>query len=256
MKLLKRYAVVVALSGCAGLDTGNAEVTSIKVAVSVGPGTPIDSTGAQFGIDTAFVNVRDVELYMPEGKSCADLPDLDSVIGSYTLTCDSDKLRARGPWRFDLISKTATPELPTIPVFPGTYQRIDVELEPDANDVTLEMTGVVPLNGQSTPYRMRLEFDARFRFEGTPIEANANAVAQALLTLDAAQWFQSIPIAECANEGELEFEDGVLIIEDGGDGCDGLEDKVRDHVGDSCSLDRDGDDDDDDHVDGPSEWPR
>lgn len=254
---MKRFVVVVALSGCAGLDTGNAVVTSIKVAVSVGPGTPVDSTGAQFGIDSAFVNVRDVELYLPAGMSCADIPDLDATIAPYTLTCDSEKIRARGPWRFDLLSKTATPELPTLSVLPGTYTRIDVELEPDDNDVTLEMTGVVPLNGQSTPYRMRLAFDERFRFEGTPIEATTNAVAQALLTLDATQWFQSVPIAECAAEGELEYEDGVLLIEDGGDGCEGLESKVRGHVGESCSLDRDdGDDDADDHVEGPEAYPR
>jgi hypothetical protein len=237
------------MSACAGLDTGNGDITAIEVALSVTSGSPVDSTGAAFTLQSARANVRYVELFLPAGTTCDMLTGLGSSGGGdYTVSCDGNKLQARGPWSVDLLTGIATPPMPEIPVLPGAYPRFDIRLEKGPDDLTLAVTGVAPLNGASTPFRLALGFDDEARFEGTTIVASEGAISQAVLKLDPTAWFAALPLSRCAEEGDLEFEDGVLVIEDGEDDCSEVEGAVRDAFKGSGDLrdrddDRHGDDD-------------
>ncbi len=243
-------------TGCAGLDTGNGDITSIEVALSVTSGAPVDSTGTAFTLDSARAYVRYVELFLPPGVTCDMLTGIGSSGGGdYTVSCDGDKIQARGPWSVDLLTGAATPPMPAIPVIPGTYPRFDIRLEKGPDDVTLAVTGVAPLNGTSTPFRLSLGFDEEARFEGTGIVASEGVISQAILKLDPTAWFATLPLSKCAEEGDLEFEDGVLVIEDGRDDCSEVEGAVKDAFKGSGDLrdrddDRHGDDGRDEREDG------
>lgn len=239
----------LALGACSGLDTGNAnDVTSIKVAVAVGPGSPIDQQGNTFTIETALANVRDVDLYLPDGATCDDLigaEGLDTVGGDHTVVCENDHVRARGPWLVDLVAKTSTPDLPEVPVLAGTYRRIDVRFDPGADGATIAVTGTFLIEGRAQPFAMTLDFSETLRFEGTDVVATRDAVAQALLTLDPSGWFASMPLAQCAADGDFPIEGGIVRFgedDDGGrgggddDACEEFDDRVRDGVRDGCEL--------------------
>lgn len=227
-------------SGCSGLDTGNAkEIGTVELALAVGPGAPVDASGVEFSLTAAFATVRHVELYLPAGASCAGLPGLSTTEGDHTVVCDGDKIRARGPWRIDLLARTATPPLPLVPVVTGTYRRIDVRFTKDEAGVTLGATGTVPLTLGAIPFLLELDFEEDVRFEGTDIVASEDAVAHALLALDPTGWFASLPLVLCAESGDLDIDDGVLVLEDGGGACAALEDTVEAAIAGSGALEDD-----------------
>lgn len=234
---------LASLPSCAGLDTGNAEVSTVQLALSAAPSPILDSSGATFGVTSARATVRHVDLYLPAGTTCTDVPGLVTDGGDYTVACDGDKIRARGPWTIDLLTGVATPALPTVPVVAGTYRRVDVRFDPGVDDLTLVIEGATTVTGASTPYRLALDFTDEVRFEGATFVASPDVVAQALLVLDPANWFAQLPLTQCAADGDLEREGGVLLIEDGKGACDKIEDQIVSAIGGSGRLEEDHDDD-------------
>lgn len=231
------------MTACAGLDTGNAEVSTVQLALSAAPSPILDASGATFGVTAARATVRHVDLYLPAGTDCTAVPGLVTGGADYTVACDGDKIRARGPWTIDLLTGVATPALPTVPVVAGTYRRVDVRFDPGADDLTLVIEGATTVSGASTPYRLALDFTDEIRFEGTTFVASPDVVAKALLVLDPATWFAQIPLTQCAADGDLESEDGVLLIEDGKGACDKIEDQIVGAIGGSGRLEDEHDDD-------------
>jgi hypothetical protein len=237
MKLVGLCAVAAGV-GCAGLDTGNAnDVATIKVALSAGPGQPVDANGTAFAVTKADATVERVDLYLPAGVSCAEVPGLGAAGSASKFTCESDKIRANGPWRVNLLTGAAVPAFPAVPVVEGTYRRIDVEFEDDDADLVLE--GTVPLNNQSVPFRFRGELDAEVRFEGAEVVARLDQAAQAILKLDPTGWFAGVPIAQCVADGDLEIVGGVLELADGDGACDDIEDLIEDALSGSGEIDDD-----------------
>lgn len=233
-------AVSSGFLGCAGLDTGNAGVTTIKVALSAGPGQPVDSSGTAFAVTKADATVERVDLYLPAGASCADVQGLGAAGSAVAFTCEGDKIRANGPWRVNLLSGAAVPAFPAVPVVAGTYRRIDVRFEDDDTDVILE--GTVPLNNQSVPFRFRGELDEEVRFEGADVVAIEKELSEAILKLDPTGWFAGVPIAQCVADGDLQIVGGVLELADGDGACDDIEDLIEDALSGSGEIDDDDDD--------------
>lgn len=239
MKNLLGLAAVAAGMGCAGLDTGNAGVTTIKVALSAGPGQPVDATGTAFAVTKADATVERVDLYLPAGASCADVQGLGVAGSAVAFTCEGDKIRANGPWRVNLLTGAAVPAFPEVPVVAGTYRRIDVRFDDDDTDLILE--GTVALNNQSVPFRFRGELDEEVRFEGADVVAIDKKVSEAILKLDPTGWFAGVPIAQCVADGDLEIVGGVLELADGDGACDDIEDLIEEALSGSGEIDDDDD---------------
>lgn len=244
MKNLLGLAAVAAGVGCAGLDTGNAELSRIKVALSAGPGQPVDSTGTAFAVTKADATVERVDLYLPAGVSCAEVPGLGAAGSLDAFTCEVDKIRANGPWRVNLLTGAAVPAFPEVPVVAGTYRRIDVRFEDDDTDLLLE--GTVPLNNQSVPFRFQGELDEEVRFEGADVVAIDNKLSEAILKLDPTGWFAGVPIAQCVADGDLEIVGGVLELANGDGACDDIEDLIEEALSGSGEIDDEIDDEVDD----------
>lgn len=226
--------------GCSGLDTGNADIARVQVALSAGPGVPVDSSGTEFAVTRAAATVERVDLYLPAGVSCSEVPGLDPAGSVSAFTCEVDKIRANGPWRVNLLTGAAVPPFPAVPVVAGTYRRIDVRFEDDDTDVVLE--GTVQLSNQSVPFRFQGELEGEIRFEGADVVAIDKQLSEAILKLDPTGWFAGVPIAQCAADGDLEIINGVLELADGDGACEDLEDLVESAFEGSGSIDDDDDD--------------
>ncbi len=244
MKLVLLCVFSSLLGACSGLDTGNAETTTVKFALSVDSVPPVEASGVEMGFTRAYATIRHIELYVPSGTSCAGIDGLDATEGDYTVVCDGDKIRARGPWTIDLLTRTATPPLPDVRAPVGTFRRVDVRLTKDVAGTTIGVEGNFPVNGVATPYTLAMDFEDDLRFEGTTIVGVADAVTQALLKLDPSAWFATMPIAQCLATGDLEIDEGVIELDDGDGACDDLEEVVEAAVSGSGSLEDDDDDDD------------
>lgn len=219
----------------AGLDTGNGDVGEVRFGLSLAGTASVDSGGVSYRLDAVRVTVRRVELYLPDGASCAGLEDLDAADGAYTKVCDGDKIRFSGPWQVDLVTGVATPPFANETVPALAYRRVDVRLAPGDDDLTLSASGVVPFEGADTPFRLALDFNEDVRFDGSAVVAK-DALAQAVLALDPSTWFSALPLSACVADGDLDIDNGVIQIADGDNACSEVEGVVKDAIKASGSL--------------------
>jgi hypothetical protein len=250
--------LLASLAGCAGLETGNGADALVRVEFALTAAQPVDSSGATFPLATAQANLRRVDLYLPAGASCRDIPGLadgrvidDSTPHLAICSADGDHIRLTGPWVVDLVDGAVTPELPTLAVPPGLYRRVDVRFSPGdpdegvvasgspLDDVTIAATGQAPAGTNASFYSMRLRFEEEARFESVGFNVGAGSVKEVIALLDPGAWFSNLPLAECAASGDLPNDNGVLQIADGDDDCDDIEDSVRDAIRASGSLSSD-----------------
>jgi len=247
---------LLAAPACTGLETGNGHAPpTLVAALSVTDAHPVDQTGAAFTLDAVRANVRHITFDLPDGASCVGLPGLVAESGSdaaHTAVCASggDAIRLVGPWVVDLLTGEATPAIPRVNVQVGTYRRIDVrfdDADPDDGVVspadplagaTLVASGTVALaDDGATPYALTLKFNEDARFESTTgILLAEDDHAAVLLALDPSAWFAGLPLATCADDGDLEIRNGVLVIEDGSGSCSDVENTLKDAIKASGEL--------------------
>lgn len=254
-------ALTLATTACTGLETGNSLTPpTLTAALTVADSPAFDATGAAFALDVVRANVRRIDIDLPAGTSCVGLPGLVSAAGDdddgtpYTNVCQlgGAEIRLNGPWVIDLVARTATPPLPTITVPAGAYRRVDVrfdDADPDDGHIsasdplaehTLFATGTVPVNGTATPFRLLLDFSEDARFDASSDLVLAEDVAHSvLLELDPSAWFAALPLARCAEDGDLTVEGGVLLLEDDGGDCSDIEGAIKDAIKASGELRRD-----------------
>ncbi|MCB9732184.1 MAG: hypothetical protein H6745_06175 [Deltaproteobacteria bacterium] len=258
-----RVALLAALAlpaaACAGLETGNGHngPVTLSAAFELAAGDPVDSGGREFTLDGARANVRRVDLDLPAGESCVGIAGLldgavvdDSAPHTSVCLAGGAAIRLNGPFVVDLLTGATTPAIPAVPAPWGTYRRVDIRFDradprdgavsagDPLADQTLVATGTVALNGATTPFSLVLDFneDARFESAGGVVLPDEGP-ATLILRLDPARWFAGLPLARCAEAGDLPIEGGTLLLADGDGDCKDVEDVVRDAIRASGSLD-------------------
>jgi hypothetical protein len=257
----RSWALACALTACdgsggpqAGTETGNAAIPielklSLLTAAPDAPPRGADSRGVPFTLDTVRAFVARVDFELPAGTTCADVAA--ALVGG---TCDTDRIRFRGPWVVDLRTGAAVPPMDGLSLPAGLYRRVEVRLEvADSRDVeagdplaghSVEGEGTF---GEGRPFVLRLAIDRDARFESPGgVDVSADGVRKFVLKLDPASWFADLPVSACADNGELPVVDGKVVV--GGDPddglCEDLEDVIEDRIKDSGRID-----DDDEHED-------
>ena len=256
--LLPLLALAVA-PACTGLETGNGHAPpTLVAALSAADADPVDAAGKAFTLATALVHVRHITLDLPDGATCAGLPGLVDGSGGddsapYTNVCASGggTIRLNGPWTVDLLTGQASPAFTRVTVPPGAYRRVDVRLdEADRDDdddastipaaldgFTLAASGTAALAAGPTPFRLALKFSEDARFEAAAgLTLAEDDAASLLLELDPSAWFAGLPLSDCAEDGDLVFESGVLVLEDGEGLCSELENTIKDALKASGEL--------------------
>lgn len=245
-----------------GTHVGNPGATlAFRATSSEGSGgalTFADDGGTVYTLRAAAAHLKDIELYLPTGTTCADV----TVVGA---TCEpgDDKIDIRGPFLVDLITGESDPSLAEVSIPALSYSRIDFRLEeadPDDGLVSassemadrsfLADADFTDDGGQPAELQIRLAIheDARVESSSGVLVTDGGAL---VVLLDAARWLEGAPIDACLAEGDLSITDGVLLIDTDGD-CDDVVDALEDNIKESAQLssDDDSDDDDDDAADG------
>ncbi len=219
-------SLALGATACAGLDTGNGDVGTIDIALDLAPGQPVDSTGTTFTLTSAVATIESIVLKLPDGTSC------DGVDGA---TCKDGKVTIEGPFSVDLLTGVSTPPIGAIVAPVGHYKRIDITFAEHADGITFSAAGTVPVGGDVVPFELALSFHETARFDGD-VEVLEDTVATTFGELDPKRWFASVPLSECASEGDLPVRSGILVIEDGAKGCGDVEKAIKDAIKASGSL--------------------
>jgi len=195
-----------------------------------------DATGALFAIESASAVVRHIRIDLPEELDCEDIEDDDDA------TCAEDTVEITGPFEIDLVTGISTPPLEAIELPLGDWKRVDVRLDDGEGDVldgnTLVASGIASLDSGDTPFELALKFNEDVRFED-PDGISFGGGDAVLLGLDAGSWFADVPLAECAEDEDLEFSGDTLMIEDGDGSCSDVENAIKEAMKRSGDLSRD-----------------
>ena len=249
---------LLTLPACAGLETGNGSAPpTLVAALTTAPDQPpVDRAGTVFTLATARANIERIDLELPIGTTCVGIAGLvdgsgggDGAAHSNVCGGGGTSIRLNGPWVVDLLTGAATPAMPPIHVPAGTYRRVDVRFDKadpkdgvvaagdTLADNTLVATGTAPLGGSSQPFRLALAFTEDARFESASgITIVNDQAASVLLELDASAWFAALPLGQCASDGDLPVEGGVLVLGDGHGACSDIENVIKDAIKASGEL--------------------
>jgi len=234
------FTALVAL-GCS--DTGDSAGLSVQAVSSAGSEAPedlvmIDDSSVDYGLLSAHLHLRDIELDLPDGKSCSDVDD--SLGGG--VVCDdsdsSDKIVVAGPFDVDLVAGTATPSLDDVLIPVGTYKRIDFRVEDNANDVSFAVVANFEHQGDAMTLDLALDFNEDIRIEdpaGLTVDADTDLIAQFVVS----DWLVGVDIGQCIDDGDVAIDGTTVTIDDGstsGD-CSAIEDTIKSNMKNSGQLD-------------------
>lgn len=217
------------------LPTNDIEDSAARIEITVSltpsenPNLPLqapEADDALVEVNAATLSVRDIEIDLPDGRTCADLPP-GAVVEP--LLCESDKLRLEGPYTFDLVNRTASPPLDDVVIPAGTYDRVDLRLDPDSapSEQSFTMSGTV--DGAPFDLALPINEDARFENEsGLRLDSWHQLAAH----LDLGALMADVPLADCVSDlGE----EGVASVTE--DRCKDVEDTLKDALKNTFDLD-------------------
>lgn len=226
---MTRLALLTALGGCAGTETGNAhDDGGVPITIHFGLTATTDALAAEdadgraFGIDRAIGRIRRIDLSLPDGMTCADVAG--QIVGG---SCDTDHVRYDGPWTVDLLTGAAAPPIEGLRAPAGTYRRIDVRFEGDSAGPALVIEGVPP-GDAAERYRLEGDFaeDARFEGRAAVIAGEGPVALDLAMPVDA--WLAETPLGACLDDGSVPVEEGVALIDAQLDGaCEATVDALK-----------------------------
>lgn len=247
-----------------------------------------DGAGSDLTIESAWVNIRKIELKLPDGVRCADIDfalsdlatcetedevdevDEDGEDESSSDESDDgeegDEIELNGPFIFNLLTGESIPSLDSIEIPSGLFKEIEIEFDDlDQDDVlpegvpatlvenTLIVDGTITLDGTPTPISIRLDFSEEVEFENlNGLEVSEVVFLNSILiSLDVSSWLAGIDLGDCVDKGDVGLEgETVVVDEDSSSGsCSDIEDTIKDNIEASGTVDEDDDDDDEDDDD-------
>ncbi len=232
-------------AGCSENDTSvgfSISAVSSTGSESSGDLAMTDDGSVDYTLKSAQLHLRNIELDLPDGQTCADIADtLDNGV-----TCeiaevgdDSDKLVIAGPFDVDLVSGTASPSLETIVIPAGTYKRIDFRVEDNNDDVSFSVNADFLHNGETHTLQLSLDFNEDIRVErnqGITVDANTSLVAKFVVN----NWLAGIDLEQCIDDNDVQIEDKTVVIDDASTSgsCSDIENTIKDNMKNSGQLDK------------------
>jgi hypothetical protein len=254
-----RPAILMALAtsvvvGC-GSGDGSSSAVSLQLALTAsdppaqvarGALSGADAQGSVLTITSAVARVRDIELDLPDGSHCSDFAGFDfrAPVRCGDGGGSNDAIKVTGPFTVDLVAGTAEPSLEDLTIPAGVYRRVDVRFEPAEDDddalqgYTLVAEGDFASDQESAALDLRLRFNEDARFESrSGVELGENGAHEALLWFDVSAWFETVPISECLEDGDLSIARGTLLIDDeASSGCSDIENELKRAIKNSGDL--------------------
>lgn len=223
-------ALAALVVGCAGSETGNGfaevdlELRAFNDAVEL---FATDKDGVELTIDAATLAVTRIDFMLPPKERCSERLDVSPPDVAYTVACRDDRrLGVTGPWRVDLVSGAFEPSVAGLTLPTGDYERVEVEVAPGLDGVTLAVSGTVPVDGEDLPYALVLAFRETARFTGMQ-SFDVDSAAGIALLLDVRGWFDEVSLARCIADGHVPIVDGVARVDEATGPCGNVESRVR-----------------------------
>lgn len=285
MKLFQsnlQIGFLVGLTACGGAQNSNTDPAKLDGdATTAGIQFSLSSASSQTALraltagtpelSEARVSIREIKLEMQEGRSCADLNLSDERIRCEEETELEDgisqtevELVIEGPFVFDMVSQTSTPDLSDLQIPSGVYKEIefridDAEVEDGVVTSGDELDGhslvaagqFLDLEGNAQNFELRLNFNEEWEIENEAgIEVVEGLNNNILLQFAGAGWFEAVDLATCFADDELEVdESGVVQISEetsGSGDCSDIESLIKDNIKQKVELDKDESEDDSD----------
>ena len=194
-----------------------------------------DDADTEFTLTTASLEVRDIELDLPEGTLCADVEA--DLVGA---TCSDETIKIDGPFTIDLVAATSEPTLDDIELPALSYRRLDVRVDDNSDDVSFAALADFELDGAPVVLDLSLGFNEDIRVEGgdgVAVDADTDLVVEFV----ASDWLSGIDIAGCIEDGDLTVDAGTVSVSDDSSSgsCSDIENTIKDNMKNSGRLDRD-----------------
>jgi hypothetical protein len=257
--ILLAVSCAVSLIGVGCGDGAGQETATVAFALTTGEGPVdvVDEDEARLRLVSGQVYLRDIELDLPDGLRCADFADVleggarcdssgsDDSEGSD----DDDKIRVSGPFVIDLMTGASTPDLSGVRVPALTYRRIDFRFDDGdprdgviaqdhpLNDRTWVSQMTFTHDGEEVTVDIALRFNEDFRVE-QPAGIELRGGDELLVLFDPQGWLEGISFGRCIDDGDVDVQDGRLVIDDDSDDCGELEGILKRNLKTSARLGR------------------
>ena len=196
---------------------------------SVGPGLVIgDTTGLRITLNEALVHIKKIRLGADSDDDTCDsggLPKDGDSSKSSGKDCDdeSDHSVKSGPFIVDLISGAVTPDIGTISIPAGTYNRVKIHIhhaEGKDNGATslagqtLVAKGTYSIKGgEEMPITLSLRFNEVIQIRSAAgMELNADMVHTMLMGINLGQWMNNLNFQGCLSN--LSAGGAIILNED------------------------------------------
>lgn len=276
IKITMLIPLMVLLYACADttdqaqLD-GDPSQTSLSMKIST---TNLSSNGLfqalitseRLHLTKAVACIEEIELKLPDGITCEEAgftaqPNLvceEELEEEDGQTYTESKIKAYGPFRFDLLTGTSTPSLSNITIPSGIYREIEFEFNGgcslgDEISIVLEGTAKDSMDTMH-PFLMELDYDDELEIESeTKVEVLENQSNEVLTTLVVEDWFVEADWIECIeNENLTPIGEGVYVLNENTEGlgvCSDIYDDILDGIEDALEFEDDDSGNDDDYDD-------
>lgn len=244
--MTKTYSLplTLAFSCLLGACVTDGDVAGVGVRAVTGGGdvpaspselTFTDDGGNQFAIESAYLHLRDIELDLPDGLTCADIA---STLSGADCEPGDDKIVITGPLDIDLVAGTATPSLAAVEIPAGQYERIDFRVDDNAQDTSFAVVADFERDMLYT-LNLNLDFSEDIRIEsplGVSVDAGTDLIAEFVV----GDWLAGIDVGSCMDAGDVTLDGSTVTIDDDSSSgaCSDIENIIKDNMKNSGQLDR------------------
>lgn len=187
-----------------------------------------DSTGVRITLNEALLNIKKIHLGEDSKEdTCGDgLPKLgDSTKSKDDEDCvdKSDKTFKGGPYIVNLLTGVSTPDIGTIAVPAGSYNRVKIHIhQPDGKDAGLmqDQTFLAKgtysnMGGVEMPFTLSLKFNEVIHIRSTAgMDLDAEALNTILVGLNAGTWLANLNLKGCLSTLDMSAGGAIVVTED------------------------------------------
>lgn len=157
---------------------------------------------------------------------------------------DANELALKGPFVIDLVSGASTPDLGTLSLPVGTYDKVKIELHHGQDDSALgghslvAQGNLVLADGSSKPFSIALNLDENLRIKSdSGLKLDPGALQTVAVKLLAGDWFTGLDFAGCLGAADPAA-DTLVVTEDSPLGkCLDAEHRIKDNFRGSFHAD-------------------
>ncbi|QDG51618.1 hypothetical protein FIV42_12930 [Persicimonas caeni] len=212
-----------------------------------------DPSGTLYSMTSLTIAVEELEFDLPANISCGDIGgefdarvqcDDDGALGG------EDQIKIDGPFVFNVLEGTSTPDLSTIRIPAIGYTTVDLEVDTariedntvprDADIIDHTVVAFSDFEFMNSKRELMLDFSFKAEAKASADDLPQAAVADGgtlVLQLDVANWLDSIPVTDCLMAGSLKSRDGLVTLDDEAiDDCGDAEAQFESNFEDSLRL--------------------